>query len=83
MHTSGVLATMSRDERDDAAGEVIVEWLASAGQQGRHALPESLVDQARKISRTSILFRILKAPTFECSVSAVTCQPGMGWQAYS
>lgn len=45
MHTAGVLGAVERDERDDAVGDMITEWLASAGQQGRHSVPEGLVHQ--------------------------------------
>lgn len=49
MHTSGVLSSISRDERDDAAGEVIAEWLTSAEQQGKHVLPANLVNQVGRL----------------------------------
>jgi hypothetical protein len=47
LHTSGVLASMSRDERDDAAGHIIMEWRGGAVGRGEHPLPEALVGQVR------------------------------------
>jgi hypothetical protein len=49
LHTSGVLASMSRDERDDAAGQLVKEWLGGAAGRGEHPLPEALVGQVRLV----------------------------------
>eukprot|EP00879_Flechtneria_rotunda_P021224 GHRR01022357.1.p1 GENE.GHRR01022357.1~~GHRR01022357.1.p1 ORF type:complete len:1088 (+),score=434.44 GHRR01022357.1:237-3500(+) len=53
MHTSGVLGTMSRDERETAAGELVAEWLAGS-DQGKHALPKSLVEQLVSTGRSHV-----------------------------
>lgn len=45
LHTSGVLAGSSRDERDDAAGRLVTAWLRGAAGQGEAPLPEALVAQ--------------------------------------
>lgn len=46
LHTSGVLACISRDERDDARGELVKRWLVEHGAGGQ-TLPEPLVGQVR------------------------------------
>jgi hypothetical protein len=51
LHTSGVLASMSRDKRDDAAGHIVTEWLRGAAGRGEHPLPEALVGQVRPVLR--------------------------------
>lgn len=48
LHTSGVLAGSSRDERDDAAGRLVTAWLRGAAGQGEAPLPEALVAQVRR-----------------------------------
>jgi hypothetical protein len=46
MHTSGILAATSTDEREAAAGRIIADWLGDAADAGGSAsVPEALVDQ--------------------------------------
>lgn len=42
LHTSGVLETLSKEERAAAAGRVVSAWLAD---QGQAVVPDSLVAQ--------------------------------------